>query len=413
MAAKPLVAPAQILWDAFTIFQILTTWALPSVSLIAQLPWESLNVRKRKNLEAFLNWIGAPAASMTTTVFNMIKKCNELSRSGVGMVDTLYILSCVNQYQYPGNLEDDPHGSPKPPSDSEEETQSTFRRRNRALLQGIFRHLKLSRHRSYLHPDEEELQTRLADLNSTLAFHLRLNRRKGVWPLAFNILWFGVSLVISVAVAFADLGDNTTAHSLALGLLLCWIPSLVVMAIVDRNPTNSDRCQELIERWLFNVDQVVEAQRRKEQTRLAHQAPAQQLPAQQPQDGQAHNGGAQSQAEPEQHGEPQQEEENHDIELWSRALEKRIPEQRQAFDIGRFVGQGRYLRYCGVANAALVQLEHAGRNLERLDLDNPAAFERHLTRRPSSWWITAICSQLIVGGKFSPYLPLSIYPESY
>ncbi|KIW74647.1 hypothetical protein Z517_11417 [Fonsecaea pedrosoi CBS 271.37] len=414
------------LWDAFTVFQILTTWILPSVSLIAQLPWESLNIRKRRNLEALLNWIGAPSASLTTTIFNiyMIKKCHEVARASpptARMDDAMYILSCINQYQYPGMLPAPrPVGRlenqslpdrlrrlkklvmrgthPKPvdgSSNSEEEPASTVRNRNRALLQGVFRQLKLSAHGP--HADQQELQARLAELNATLAYHLRLNRRKGVWPLALNILWFGVSLIISVAVAFADLGDNTTAHSLALGLLLSWIPSLVVMAIIDRNPTNSSRCQELIERWLYNVEQVVEAQRRQGLIRDAANA-ATQPPqaegsgaAQPPLPGQ--NGEAQ-------HGEAQQEAEANELVLWSRALELRQPGVRRRYGIGHFVGQGRYLRYCGVANAALMQYEHAGDDLDSLNLDDPAGFEAELTKRPYSWFIIWVCSEVIVGVSF-------------
>ncbi|KIW88941.1 uncharacterized protein Z519_10425 [Cladophialophora bantiana CBS 173.52] len=410
------------LWDAFTIFQILTTWILPTVSLIAQLPWESLNIRKRRNLEAFLNWMGAPSASLTTTIFNiyMIKRCNELARSSsqdARMDDAMYILSCINQYQYPGTLQttqlvDRPHTetmreralprleklaawvkrsqSVDASSDSEEEFPSTMRRRNRALLQGVFGQLKLSERD--LHPDEEELRNRLAELNATLAYQLRLSRRKGVWPLALNILWFGVSLIISVAVAFADLGDNTTAHSLALGLLLSWIPSLVVMAIVDRNPTNSRRCQELIERWLFNIDQVVEAQKRKERIRNAAHTYTQ------PPQGE-HASGTEA-AQPEQGEEVQRGPEDTHLILWSKALERKHPGLRRAYGIGRFVGQGRYLRYCGVANAALMQYERTGGDLDKLNLDDPTGFETQLTRRPYSWYITWAFSEMIVAISF-------------
>ncbi|OAL38729.1 hypothetical protein AYO20_01935 [Fonsecaea nubica] len=342
------------LWNAFTVFQILTTWILPSVSLIAQLPWESLNTRKRRNLEALLNWIGAPSASLTTTIFNiyMIKKCHEVARESpptARMDDAMYILSCINQYQYPGVLHaaqlvmGEPHPMPVG------ELILPVINRNRALLQGVFRQLQLSVHNPQA--DEQVLQARLAELNATLAYHLRLNRRRGVWPLALNILWFGVSLIISVAVAFADLGDNTTAHSLALGLLLSWIPSLVVMAIVDRNPTNSRRCRELIERWLYNVEQVVQA-------------------------------------------------EADDLVLWNRALELQQPGLLRPYDIGHFVGQGCYLRYCGVANAALMQLERAGGDLNILNLDDLAGFEAELTKRPYSWFIIWACSEVIVGVSF-------------
>ncbi len=46
---------------------------------------------------------------------------------------------------------------------------------------------------------------------------------------------------LSVGLAFADLGAWTTAHSLALGLLVSWLPFLVMFTIVDRNPVSSIR----------------------------------------------------------------------------------------------------------------------------------------------------------------------------
>ncbi|KAJ9643372.1 hypothetical protein H2199_004051 [Coniosporium tulheliwenetii] len=39
---------------------------------------------------------------------------------------------------------------------------------------------------------------------------------------------------------FGHLGENTTAHDLALGLLLGWLPVLILSSIVDRNPVAAD-----------------------------------------------------------------------------------------------------------------------------------------------------------------------------
>jgi hypothetical protein len=184
---------------------------------------------------------------------------------------------------------------------------------------------------------------RLQATTSNLAFQLRLQRRKGVWPLAVTILWFLVAFAISIVTAFADLGDNTKAHSLALGLLLCWLPVVVVMAIVDRNPVSSTRCQNLIERWLYNVDQIVNTE------------PGDQL------------------------------------NLWRRTT------KTTSFSIGQFVGQGRRLRYCGVANAVLSKIanfEEPDHLLLKLNSDHD--FEDKLTTRPWSWWFIWILSQILV-----------------
>lgn len=44
----------------------------------------------------------------------------------------------------------------------------------------------------------------------------------------------GNALLISVA--FGYLGENATAHDLALGFLLSWLPVIILGSIVDRNP---------------------------------------------------------------------------------------------------------------------------------------------------------------------------------
>ena len=44
-------------------------------------------------------------------------------------------------------------------------------------------------------------------------------------------------------VAFGQLGYNTTAHNLAIGLLLAWLPTFILCSIVDRNPTQAEAVQ--------------------------------------------------------------------------------------------------------------------------------------------------------------------------
>jgi hypothetical protein len=59
----------------------------------------------------------------------------------------------------------------------------------------------------------------------------------------FNMFWFVIAFAIALVLAFGNLGDNTTAHSLGLGLGLVWLPALVFMTIVDRNPVSPIRCR--------------------------------------------------------------------------------------------------------------------------------------------------------------------------
>lgn len=55
-----------------------------------------------------------------------------------------------------------------------------------------------------------------------------------------SIMWFLFAFALSIQAAFGDLGENTTAHDLALGCLLAWFPILIMGSIVDRNPIAAD-----------------------------------------------------------------------------------------------------------------------------------------------------------------------------
>ena len=152
-------------------FQILTTWIFPTLALMSQLPYESLSYRKIKNAEAFANWIGAPAAALTTTMWNimMVARCQSFPhlfhlRDDQDLIkDALYILSCVNQYQYPRRRDQ----------------QAQDQRRDTALLRGIlFPYVKRTS------PElPQPMRQRLVHLTKHLAFHLRQYRRKGVYPM--------------------------------------------------------------------------------------------------------------------------------------------------------------------------------------------------------------------------------------
>ena len=316
-------------------FQILTTWVLPVIALLSQLPYESSGARKSANVEALMNWVGAPGATLATAMHNilMIRRCsrsaseatdNRVSRYAD---DAYYVLSAINQYEFPG------------PSSNDANTWTT---RNTALIQGALAPL-LRRGAGDGHIPDKKWE-RLQHITSNLAFQLRMQRRKAVWPLAVSIAWFLIAFVISIVTALADLGDNTKAHSLALGLLLLWLPVVVVMAIIDRNPVAAERCQILIERWLFNVDAILE------------------------------------------HTDP-----DTIPQLW------RVGDTQSKFSIGPFVGQGRRLRYCGVASAVLDKIENPKvPHLLLSGLQSNPDFERALKKRPWSWWITWITGQLIV-----------------
>lgn len=69
-----------------------------------------------------------------------------------------------------------------------------------------------------------------------LADQIRKERKKGVIPVFITTMWFLFSLAISIQSAYGQLGYNATAHNLALGFLLSWLPVLILTTVVDRNP---------------------------------------------------------------------------------------------------------------------------------------------------------------------------------
>ena len=87
--------------------------------------------------------------------------------------------------------------------------------------------LKLSHTEDKMSPDDMTpsimaSSSRLVLKRQALAQLLRENRKKGVVPVFVSLMWFLFSLAISIQASFGDLGNNQTAHDLALGLLLGW-----------------------------------------------------------------------------------------------------------------------------------------------------------------------------------------------
>ncbi len=75
-----------------------------------------------------------------------------------------------------------------------------------------------------------------------LAKFIRAGRKKGVIQVYVSILMFVIALAVSIQAAFTDqLGHNETAHNLAFGLLLGWLPIFVQASITDRNPVATDQ----------------------------------------------------------------------------------------------------------------------------------------------------------------------------
>jgi hypothetical protein len=74
-----------------------------------------------------------------------------------------------------------------------------------------------------------------------MAFHLKMLRRRGLYPAFLSIFLFCVAYTVAVVMAFAVAGERATAHAMAFGVLLSWLPLLGLFAINDRNPVFADR----------------------------------------------------------------------------------------------------------------------------------------------------------------------------
>ncbi|KAL8818376.1 MAG: hypothetical protein Q9223_002973 [Gallowayella weberi] len=86
-----------------------------------------------------------------------------------------------------------------------------------------------------------------------LARSLRERRKKGIVPVFISLGWFLFALSLSIADAFGQLGDNQTAHDLALGLLLAWLPVFVIATVVDRNLIGADSVRRKLNEFVDDV----------------------------------------------------------------------------------------------------------------------------------------------------------------
>lgn len=214
----------------------ITTWILPVVGTLLQAPFESNATRR--TLLAITRWVGSPIASLSYVLWNikvsakaalmvdMAVKYNEtpeLESDFGSMRDSMYLLLAMNQY----TLKDEVVSSSK-------EAEGLLR------IVLFSKDLKLT-----------DTKKTLRQMRRILARELREMRRRGAvpgksckslvthlltFPVFVSTMWFLFAFALSIQGAFGDLGQNTTAHDLALGCLLAWFPILIMGSIVDRNP---------------------------------------------------------------------------------------------------------------------------------------------------------------------------------
>ncbi|KAF2829583.1 hypothetical protein CC86DRAFT_318980 [Ophiobolus disseminans] len=199
----------------------LTTWILPVVGTLLQAPFES-NATRRTFL-AIARWVGSPIVSLSYVLWNikvsakaalmvdMAVKFDEKPdrKTDFGsMRDSMYLLLVMNQYTLRPDV-----------VERKKEAECLLR------IALFSRDLQLT-----------DTDKSLRQMRRILARELREMRRRGAVPVFVSILWFLFAFALSVEGAFGHMGQNTTAHDLALGCLLAWFPVLIMGSIVDRNP---------------------------------------------------------------------------------------------------------------------------------------------------------------------------------
>lgn len=205
----------------------ITTWLLPIVGMLLQAPYESNQFRQ--TLLALIRWVGSPIASLSYILWNIkvTGRCAMMADMATryedvpgpesefaNLRDSMHILAVMNQYST---------------------TIATCGKAAEKLLR-----VALFSNSLQLSPGAGGTPRNLVLRRRKLAKTLREGRRRGVVPVFIAVMWFLFALAISIQAAFGQLGNNHTAHDLAVGLLLAWLPVLILCSIVDRNPAAAD-----------------------------------------------------------------------------------------------------------------------------------------------------------------------------
>ncbi|KAF2112515.1 hypothetical protein BDV96DRAFT_648772 [Lophiotrema nucula] len=381
-----------------TALGLVTTWVFPFAILLS-LPYESSIATKkvRRTVIAVLNWLGSPQTSLTATIDNFlqIRRCHRRVKDeehDKAWNNLLYVVSVFNQFDLPSRAE-----------------QEDF---IRALVYGLYCTVNITNSNQLNRP--EVRLTR--DLLSELASQLRLLRRKGVIPTLASLATFLVAFVFSVVLSFAAVGKDATVSPLVLGLGFGWLPTLVIFAIVDRNPVSSVRSAVLMSRWLFNVNAIHTCF---SESALGDVSRIQWWTAEpsdndQPGENTAANMIAPEDVQTEDDAKPDNEsqdlngpqsdnatQQGSEVEsgecevIDDRTPFKGIP---PAFRVGEFIGQGRRMQYSGLASAVLENIDssHFGHHLVSCDSATSAIVRRLNGRRPAAWFVTACVSLFLV-----------------
>ncbi|KFY86847.1 hypothetical protein V498_07360 [Pseudogymnoascus sp. VKM F-4517 (FW-2822)] len=240
----------------------ITTWVLPLAGgLLLQLPFSSN--KRFSTLLTLCRWLGSPIASLMYILWNIKvtgrcalivdmsvprggppgnPRCSARNRTA-NMWNT--IRKEFSNDRDPGEVSGWPQLSNLNETEKREAEAFAELRDSMYILsvfnQFAFNHEDPSRTADILEFALFSRANELPIIRQELATSLRRDRKHGVVQVLLSIFWFLVALAISIFKAFGELGDNSTAHNLALGLLMSWLPVLTSTSLVDRNPTSEDR----------------------------------------------------------------------------------------------------------------------------------------------------------------------------
>ncbi|KAH0562977.1 hypothetical protein GP486_002455 [Trichoglossum hirsutum] len=216
----------------------ITTWVFPIIGILLQGPFESN--RTKSTLLALLRWVGSPISSLSYILWNikvsgraalmvdMATKYDDRPKKEPtfsGIRDSFYILSVMNQY--------------------------TINPKMRKGSEAAEKLLRIALFDVNLRVDGEDI----VKLRGEIADVLRQCRKRGVVSVFISMGWFLFSLGISIQAGICS-GSSRLRHKpdgLGLGLMLGWIPVLILCSIVDRNPADSATVENRLNQLLYGV----------------------------------------------------------------------------------------------------------------------------------------------------------------
>ncbi|KAK7186938.1 uncharacterized protein CC84DRAFT_735552 [Paraphaeosphaeria sporulosa] len=235
-------------WD--DVSSTITTWLLPVVGTLLQAPFES-NAFGR-TLLAITRWVGSPIASLSYVLWNIkvsakaalmvdmavpFDRVPDRKTDFGSMRDSMYLLLAMNQYTM-------------------EPTAMLRAKEAEGLLRiALFsKDLKLT-----------DTPKTLRQMRRILARELREIRRRGAVPVFVSIMWFLFAFALSIQAAFGVVGENRTAHDLALGCMLAWFPILIMATIVDRNPIAAEAIRKKLNALINHVRHALRDERHRQE----------------------------------------------------------------------------------------------------------------------------------------------------